>query len=153
MNKLTKEQMQQALRKPILNCSEDEIRFMFHLFSFDLKELKQEIGRVRFEVHFKINYIARVELSDSTMVFSNEWISFDENHNHGISMRVPTCAGELIVMFINMFAPNLLQRAGYNLAYNEEWSVLDSLEEAQSYIETAQSTMAEIVKPYNKEQV
>lgn len=147
MKKLTKEQMQEALRKPILNCTEGEIRFIFHLFSFDLKEFKQETGRVRFEVHFKTNYIARVEISNMAMVLSNEWIVFGEDNSHGISMEAPPCAGALLVAFINMFAPNLLQHAGYNLSYNSEWSVLESLEEAQEYVETAQTTMADIVKP------
>lgn len=152
MNKLTKEQMQEALRKSILNCTESELRFLFHIFSFDLKEFKQETGRVRFEVHFKTSYIARVEITDMVMALSNEWVVFGENNSHGISMEAPPCAGALLVAFVNMFAPNLLTQAGYGLSYNSEWSVLDSLEEAQEYIETAQSTMTEIVKPYNETQ-
>lgn len=152
MKKLSKEQMQEALQKPVLNCTEDEIRFVFHLFSFDLKELKQETGRVCFEIHFKVHYIAKAELSSTGMAFSNEWINFGDEYTHGIAMSTPTCLGELIVMFINMFAPNLLQNAGYNLAFNEQWSILDSLEEAQQYLEVAQNTMAEIVKPHNEKQ-
>ena len=153
MNKLTKEQMQEALRKSILNCTEGELRFLFHLFSFDLKEFKQETGRVRFEVHFKTSYISRVEITDMVMALSNEWIIFGEDNSHGISMEAPPCAGALLVAFINMFAPNLLQHAGYSLSYNSEWSVLDSLEEAQEYVETAQATMADIVKPLTPTEV
>ena len=152
MNKLTKEQMQDALRKVTLNCTEEEIRFVFHLFSFDLKEFKQETGRISFEIHYKINYIVKVELTATAMTFSNEWINFEDENTHGIAMTVPTCLGELMVMFINMFMPNLLQRVCYNIAYNEQWSIFESVEEAQEYLGNSQMTIAEIVKPHNEKQ-
>ena len=63
MVKLTKEQLQEALKKPILTCSEEEIRFALHIMGFDLKEYHQDQGRVAFEIHFRRIYVIKMEVT------------------------------------------------------------------------------------------
>lgn len=152
MKKLSKEQIREVLHKNIMDCTENELRFIFHILSFDLKEMKQECGRTRFEVHFKRNYVMRIEIAGNNMYFSNEWIQFNEENIHGISTSTPDCLGKLIVIFINMFIPNVLQKINYGIVYNEDWSVFDSCEEANSYFVTMQTEMGNIVESVKRKE-
>ncbi len=146
MKKLSKEQIQEVLHKNIMNCTENELRFVFHVLSFDLKEMKQECGRTRFEVHFKCNYVMRIEIAGNHLSFSNEWIRFNEEYAHRLLTSTPDCLGKLVVIFINMFMPNVLQKINYGIVYNEDWSVFDSYEEAHSYFITMQTEIEKILE-------
>lgn len=144
MEKLTREQLRAALNKRIIDCSEDELRFMFHVLYFDLKEFYQETDRVRFEVHFKRAYVMRIEAGNGPLSFNNEWIDFGEGST-GVSIGITYSVGEIITIFLNMFGDNILRHINYGLEYNDNWSIFDSQEEAQSFLEVLQGTITEII--------
>lgn len=145
MKKIAKEELQKKLHKNILKCSEEEIRFMFHVLSFDLKEFKQEMGRVQFEVHYTRTYVMRIEAGNGPLCFNNEWIDFGEGST-GVCMGNMDTIAEIIATFMNMFGPNILDDIDYGVYYNKNWSIFDSLEEAQSYLEAMQKTIGEIIE-------
>lgn len=139
MKKIAKEELQKVLHKNILNCTENEIRFLFHALDLQLKEFKQEIGRVQFEIHFKRNYIMKIEAGNGPLCFSNEYIDFGEGST-GISTGNMDTILEIINTFFNLFGPNILKKASYSIGYNESRSLFDSLEEAQEYLSIIQQT-------------
>ncbi len=141
ITKLTKEQLMATLHKGMKGCTEDEIRFVFSIFDFNLKEFYQEDSLVDFEIHFKRNYLMRVVAQGSLLHFNNEFISFqaESDSTNGMSMPYPKTILDVIIVFINLFSPNILKKAGYELSYNPETSVFDSIEEAQEYMELIQT--------------
>ena len=146
LEKLSKEKLIEALHKPIMECSEEEIRFVFHIFGFNLKEacFNDDIG-MNFEVHYKRVYIVRVVCTLSHLLsFENEYIDFGDK-THGISMGHTETLAETMVVFINMFTPNLLQSAGYQIKYDPANSLFESLEEAQDYLKTIQEEAQKII--------
>ena len=154
MNKLPKEQFQVSLRKGILECTEEEIKFAFHLLNFDLKNFRQEVGRVEFEVHFNRYYIIKITVLPDKTIFSNEWIIFNDNTKvHHVQLDHP---GNLLIMVINqmvnMFGPSLLAPLRYNPAFIEGWSVFENGEEAHAYYDIFVSVIHEIY-PEMKEPV
>lgn len=148
--KLTKETTQQVLRTSTLDLSEEEIRFVFHIFDFDLKEFQKEIGRIRFEVHHKVQYIARIELTSTDMVFSNEWLNFGDGNEHGLAMPLPKCLGEILVMFVNVFSALIPPAQWIDNSALVRRNIFESEKEAEEYLNVARAAIADIVKPYNK---
>ncbi len=140
ITKLTKEQLTAALHKSLADCTENEIRFIFNVFDFNLKEFYKKDDEVDFEVHFKRNYLIRVVLQNPLLHFNNEYINFssDSCPTHGVSIQCPGSTLEMIMTFINLFSPNVLKKAGYELNFDPEASIFDSIEEAQEYIELIQ---------------
>ena len=138
--KLTKEQLTAALHKNMRDCTENEIRFIFSIFDFNLKEFYQDGSLVDFEIHFKRNYLMRVVLQRNLLHFSNEYINFSSENDstNGVSMPYPDTILDVVMLFINLFSPNVLKKAGYELSYNPETSIFDSIEEAQEYMELIQ---------------
>ncbi len=134
MVKLTKEQLQAALRKPILGCTEDEIRFPYHIMGFDLKNFQQEQGRVAFEIHYQRFYIIKVEVAGGILTFSNQWVIFNEKEDvHHLSFEDP---GKLIFILnylISLFGKPLLEPAGYRPAFIKGHSICETPEEAKDY--------------------
>lgn len=150
--KLTEETLQKTLHTPILNLSEADIRFVFHILDFDLKEYKQETGRIKFEVHNKITYIASIEITVNGMVFSNEWVNFGYGNEHGLSMPmpIPKCLGEIIVMFTNVFAPQESTLGWIDLKDMVRRNIFESEDEAKKYLDILVATVIKIVEPYNR---
>lgn len=148
INKLTKKELADALRKNLTECSENEIRFAFHVFGLTLKEcyFSGENG-MSFEIHFRQSFIVRLIAAHKTGVlsFENEYIDFGEG-THGIAMGKIETLAETIVVFINMFGPNLLQSVGYNISFNEEMSLFNSVEEAEEYLIAAKDEAQKIIK-------
>ena len=138
--KLTKEQLTAALHKNMRDFTENEIRFIFSIFDFNLKEFYQDGSLVDFEIHFKRNYLMRVVLQRNLLHFSNEYINFSSENDstNGVSMPYPDTILDVVMLFINLFSPNVLKKAGYELSYNPETSIFDSIEEAQEYMELIQ---------------
>ncbi len=141
ITKLSKEQLTTTLHKSMKDCTENEIRFIFNIFDFNLKEFYQEKGLVDFEIHFKRNYLMRVILQGNLLHFSNEYVNFqsEDDSTNGVSMPYPKTILDVVMVFINLFSPNILKKAGYELSYNPEASIFDSIEEAQEYMELIQA--------------
>lgn len=74
------------------------------------------------------------------MSFSNEYVNMGDGC-HGVIMGTVNNTADLLKIFINMFYDNLLKQANYELLYNEEASQFESLEQAQEYLEYAQSIL------------
>ena len=147
MQKLSKETMEAALRKHILNCTEDEIRFVFHLLNFDLKEYKQEMGRITFEVHFTRFYIIKITVTPELLVFSNEWIVFnDDKTNHSLECATPPMFFSVLNMMMNFFGEALLKPTGWKPTYIEGYSIFEDGKEAKGYFDLFQKTADAIIK-------
>lgn len=154
ITKLTKDELIQALNKNLMECSENEIRFVFDVFNLTLKEghFHDNFG-LRFEIHFKRTFIVRVVTNSSkTLSFENEYVNFGEGA-HGIAMGKVETLAETLVVFINMFTPNLLQHAEYNINFEEEHSLFENLEEAQDYLKTIQDEAQKIINTNHPEPV
>lgn len=141
ITKLTVEQLKATLHKDMRDCTENEIRFIFSIFDLNLKEFRKEGDLVDFEIHFKRNYLMRVVAKRNLLHFSNEYINFSSENDstNGVSMPYPDTILDVVMLFINLFSPNVLKKAGYELSYNPETSTFDSIEEAQEYMELIQS--------------
>ncbi len=148
MEKLTKEQLEVALKKPILTCTENEIRFPLHIMGFDLKEFHQDQGRVAFEMHYQRCYVIKVEVAGGVLTFSNQWIVFnDKEEIHHINFEDP---GKLILilnLFVTLFGQALLNPIGYQPAFIKGWSQFETPEEAKEYWATLQSVLQEVCPP------
>ena len=148
MEKLTKEQLQEALKKPILACSEEEVRFAFHIMGFDLKEYHQELGRIAFEIHFRRLYIIKVEVAGGIITFSNRWVIFnDKEQVHHLNFQEPDKFILILNLFINLFSKALLEPVGYQPAYIKDWSVFETGEEAKEFWQTFQDVLHEVCPP------
>lgn len=146
MIKLTKEQFEAALKKPILSCEENEIRFAFHVMGFDLKEYRQELGRIAFEIHYQRVFIIKVEVSGGVVVFSNPWIVFNDREEvHHINMDEPQALILILNMFVTMFNEALLKPMEYKPAYIKEWSIFDDGAEAKEAWATLQLVIQELL--------
>lgn len=148
IEKLTKEQLSKALHKNLLLCSENEIRFVFATFGLTIKEghCNEEHGGLDFEVHFRRTYIARIKTTASGMLYlQNEYVNFG-NDSHSLMFGTVESLAETLVVFINMFFPNLLQQAGYEVKYDPEQSLFESMEEAQDYIQAVQDEAQAIIQ-------
>lgn len=154
ITKLTKDKVKAALLKNILEDTEAEIRTVFDIFDFQLKEFDQSESTVDFEIHFKRTYLMRIQANDKKLRCTNEYITFqngDDNDNcHGLAIPLPATLAEVLVFFINSFAPNILKSAGYCVSYDEENSVYSSMEEAQDYMRLVQNTCETIIKKGNE---
>lgn len=136
MQKLTKSQFKAALKKNPLNCTENELRFIFNLLGFDLKEFRLETARVTFEIHFTRHYIMKAEIMHGLLVFSNQWIVFDDNDDpQHIKINFNRTLLDFITLFFNMFGRDLLEPIHYTASYTEGWSMVDSKEEGREYWE------------------
>ncbi len=159
MQKLSKEQMEVALRKHILNCTEDELRFVYHLLNFDLKEFKQEVGRITYEIHFTRFYVIKVTVTNDLLVFSNEWIVFnDDKTKHSLECATPPMFFSVLNMMMNFFGQALLAPMNWKPTYIPGYSIFDNGEEAKGYFDLFQKTADSIIKeiealnPENKEE-
>lgn len=139
--KPTKEQLAAILNKNINDCSENDIRFIFDVFGFTLKEFEKSENNTDFEIHFKRTYLMRVIAECGMLRFRNEYVNFqaDDDSTNGISMGLPNTILEIVIIFIDMFTPNILKKAGYNLSYDPDNSIFDSMDEAQEYMELIQT--------------
>lgn len=136
IQKISHTEFKEALEKSPLECSENELRFIFNALGFDLKEFKQETSRVVFEVHFRRNYIVKVELVSGLLVFSNRWIIFNdknETERHNINFQFNGSTIKILNLFLDMFGPCLLNPLQYMPAYIKGWSVCDSPKETKEY--------------------
>ena len=154
ITKLTKEEIKAALLKNILENTETELRTVFDIFDFKLKEFAQTKDSVDFEIHFKRTYLMRIMADKSKKLeCSNEYVTFQNNDNsscHGLAIPLPATLAEVLVFFINSFAPNILKSAGYSVSYDEENSVYSSMEEAQEYMRLVQDVCETVIKKGNK---
>ena len=146
MQKLSKEQMEVALRKHILQCTEDEIRFVFHIVNFDLKEFHQEVGRVQFEIHFTRFYVIKVTITQEMLVFSNEWMVFNDQNSHALdAIATPPMLFMVMNRFIQTFA-QILQEMQWRPVYIDGYSVFEDGKTAKEYFELFQQTANKISK-------
>lgn len=145
MAKLTKETIEHTLtNRPIL-ASADNLKGVFELFGFRLKEFKKRVPPMAiqqdqfiFEVHYRRTYIIKAHITqDSHMVtFSNEWIKF-EDKSSGVSMPVRTVT-ELILAVMNLFMHKLnINYQGPTYSEESEYT----FEEMSELLEFAQSKL------------
>lgn len=149
ITKLTKDEVRVALLKNILENTETEIRTVFNIFDFELKEFNKSDGYVNFEVHFKRTYLIRIKADKSKLEYSNEYVTFqnsDTSSCHGLAIPMPATLAEVLMFFINSFAPNILKSAGYCVNYDEENSIYSSIEEAQKYMKLVQDVCGSVIK-------
>lgn len=145
MQVLSKEQLKDCLKKPILQCTEEEIRFAFHVLGFDLKEFKQEQGRVSFEIHYRQFYIIKLEVVGGLSIFSSIWIIFnDKEESHSLSIQEPSCFVALLGTFFNLFNSSLLEPVRYRPGFMKGWSIFETPEEAKGYWETIGNVLHEV---------
>lgn len=154
MIKLTKKQFKTALKKPILSCEENEIRFVFHVLGFDLKEYRQELGRIAFEIHYRRVFVIKIEVSGGIVVFSNPWIVFNNKEDvHHVNMGDPQALALILSIFVAIFNEPLLIPMEYKPAYIKGWSVFDDVAEAKEAWATLQLVTNELVpKPEPNEE-
>lgn len=158
ITKLSKDELTTALHKNILDATESEIRTVFDIFDFQLKEFHKLVTCVAtwvdFEIHFKRTYLMRIHAGMNKLHCSNEYVTFqtsqDGEKSHGLAIELPSTLAEVLVFFINSFASNILKSAGYCVNYDEENSVYDSMEEAQEYMRLAQDVCESIIKKGGK---
>jgi hypothetical protein len=149
ITKLTKDEIRAALLKNILENTETEIRTVFDIFDFQLKEFNKSDGCANFEVHFKRTYLIRIKADKSKLEYSNEYVTFQNSDNsscHGLAIPAPATLAEVLMFFINSFAPNILKSAGYCVNYDEENSIYSSIEEAQEYMKLVQDVCGSVIK-------
>lgn len=149
ITKLTKDDVRIALLKNILENTEAEIRTVFDIFDFQLKEFNKSNNCADFEVHFKRTYLIHIKADKSKLECSNEYITFQNNDNsscHGLAIPLPATLAEVLMFFINSFASNILKSAGYTVSYDEENSVYGSIEEAQEYMKLVQDVCGSVIK-------
>lgn len=154
ITKLSKDELATALHKNILDATESEVRTVFDIFDFQLKEFHKLQACcatwVDFEIHFKRTYLMRIHADKNKLDCSNEYVTFQTNQDsekcHGLAIKLPSTLAEVLVFFINSFAPNILKSAGYCVNYDEENSVYGSMEEAQEYMRLVQDVCESIIK-------
>lgn len=154
IKKFTKEEVKSILSNNILRCTEEETRAIFDIFDFQLKELVKSEANVDFEIHFKRTYLMRIQADKNKLECTNEYITFQNGSEgescHGLAIPTPSTLAEVLVFFINSFAPNILKSAGYTVSYDKETSVYDSMEEAQEYMRLVQDICETIIKKGGK---
>lgn len=158
ITKLSKDELKVALHKSILDATESEIRTVFDIFDFQLKEFHKLqacfAAWVEFEIHFKRTYLMRIHADKNKLECTNEYITFQNGSEgescHGLAIPTPHTLAEVLVFFINSFAPNILRSAGYCVNYDAETSPYSSLEEAQEYMKLVQETCETIIKKGNE---
>lgn len=156
ITKLSKDKLKATLHKNILDATESEIRTVFDIFNFQLKEFNKSEANVDFEIHFKRTYLMRIRADKGKLECTNEYIAFQNESEgescHGLAIPTPHTLAEVLVFFINSFAHNILRSAGYCVNYDAENSPYSSLEEAQEYMRLVQETCETIVKKGNKDE-
>ena len=154
IKKFTKEEVKSILSNNILRCTEEETRAIFDIFDFQLKEFIISETDVDFEIHFKRTYLMHIQADKNKLECANEYITFQNGTEgescHGLAIPTPSTLAEVLVFFINSFAPNILRSAGYCVNYDEENSVYSSIEEAQEYMKLVQDVCETIIKKGNK---
>lgn len=154
ITKLSKDGLKATLHKNILDATESEIRTVFDIFDFQLKEFAKSEANVDFEIHFKRTYLMRIQADKNKLECTNEYITFQNGSEgescHGLAIPTPSTLAEVLVFFINSFAPNILKSAGYTVSYDKETSVYDSMEEAQEYMRLVQDVCETIIKKGGK---
>ena len=150
IRKFTKEEVKSVLSNNILRCTEEETRAIFDIFDFQLKEFIISETDVDFEIHFKRTYLMRIKADKNKLECTNEYITFQNGSEgescHGLAIPTPSTLAEVLVFFINSFAPNILRSAGYCVNYDAETSPYSSLEEAQEYMKLVQDVCETIIK-------
>lgn len=153
IRKFTKEEVKSVLSNNILRCTEKETRAIFDIFDFQLKEFIISETDVDFEIHFKRTYLMRIKADKNKLECTNEYITFQNGSEgescHGLAIPTPSTLAEVLVFFINSFAPNILRSAGYCVNYDAETSPYSSLEEAQEYMKLVQDVCETIIKKGN----
>lgn len=153
IKKFTKDEVKSILTKSILDCTKEEIRVVFDIFDFQLKEFYKTASGIDFEIHFKRTYLMRIKADSNKLECSNEYVTFQNGAKgescHGLAIPTPATLAEVLVFFINSFAPNILRSAGYCVNYDAETSPYGSLEEAQEYMKLVQDVCETIIKKGN----
>lgn len=153
IKKFTKDEVKSILTKGILGCTKEEVRAIFDIFDFQLKEFFKTTSDIDFEIHFKRTYLMRIKADSNKLECSNEYVTFqngaDGESCHGLAIPTPATLAEVLVFFINSFAPNILRSAGYCVNYDAETSPYSSLEEAQEYMKLVQDVCETIIKKGN----
>lgn len=133
LKKLTKDQFKKVLAKKPLDCTENELRFVFNVLGFDLKEFGHEDGRLTFEIHYRCEYLMKAEIIDGVLVFSNQWRFNDEDEPYCSGRMFAGSLLDFIDTFFQTFGSSVIQPADYNPAWVEGWSAVDSVEEGREY--------------------
>lgn len=153
IKKFTKEEVKLILSNNILRCTKEETRAIFNIFDFQLKEFIISETDVDFEIHFKRTYLMRIKADKNKLECANEYITFQNGSEgescHGLAIPTPSTLAEVLIFFINSFAPNILRSAGYCVNYDAETSPYSSLEEAQEYMKLVQDVCETIIKKGN----
>ena len=153
IKKFTKEEVKSILSNNILRCTEEETRAIFDIFDFQIKEFIISETDVDFEIHFKRTYLMRIRADKNKLECTNEYITFQNGSEgescHGLVIPTPSTLAEVLIFFINSFAPNILRSAGYCVNYDAEASPYSSLEEAQEYMKLVQDVCETIIKKGN----
>lgn len=137
---MNKKEIAEALSKKPHELTKEQLRELFGIFSFSIKEYVLGKRNLYFEIHFKRIYLMRVEypVEIGMMSFRNDFVNMSDGC-HGISMQKAKSTGELLKVFVNMFYHNLLADANYECYFDEEHSQYSSQEEAQEALEYIQS--------------
>lgn len=150
IKKFTKDEVKSILSNNILRCTEGETRAIFDIFDFQLKEFVKSETDVDFEIHFKRTYLMCIKADKNKLECTNEYVTFQNGAEsescHGLAIPTPSTLAEVLIFFINSFAPNILRSAGYCVSYDAETSPYSSLEEAQEYMRLVQETCETIIK-------
>ncbi len=139
---MTKEEVKEALKKKPSDLSREELKFIFSVFCFAIKEYEKTESTLSFEIHYKRTYLIKVKypVLKGLMSFRNEFIDFDDDGTHAISMSALENTSELLTVFINMFYDNILKKVGYQGYWDEDLpSPFQSLEEAQEMLSFVQN--------------
>lgn len=156
IKKFTKEEVKSILSNSILKCTKEETRAIFNIFDFQLKEFIISETDVDFEIHFKRTYLMCIQADKNKLECTNEYITFQNGSEgescHGLAIPTPSTLAEVLIFFINSFAPNILRSAGYCVNYDAETSPYSSLEEAQEYMRLVQDVCETIIKKGNKDE-
>lgn len=140
-----KDEIKALLLKQPSDLTKDELSYLFSILCFKIKEYEKFDRNISFEIHYRREYIIQVvyPLHLGIMSFRNEYIKFGDGCS-GVSMATLNNTAELINVFVNIFASNILNDAMYSIFFDEDSSDFESKEEAQSLLKTFQQAIDEI---------
>ena len=134
IKKIEKKEFEKVLRSHILDCSENDLRFTFNAMGFDLKDFVKKDSLVSFEIHHMRTFVVKVDVMPTILIYENIWLHFDNQKDpNRIQLPEPPTLGELIISFVSIFGPSVLDKINYRPCYIDGWSATDTPEEGTEY--------------------